>query len=81
MGRKPAPSFRLTLVLEFDDEIHSLVLTDDRRFRFSSFAEIESSTSIKLLEAHLSRIEEPRRLRPPSPRRRERPRKRASSPP
>ncbi len=64
MARRSSPQFRVTLVMEIEGEICSLVLAGDSRFAFTAFAEIEATTPIKLLEAHVTRIaERPRPLK------------------
>ncbi len=81
MGKRPSASFRVTFVLEINDEVRSLVLVDDSRFTFPEFAEFEGTASIKLLEAHITRIEEPKRPQPRRLRPRRRPRKQLPSTP
>jgi hypothetical protein len=53
--------------MEIEGEICSLVLVGGSTFAFPALTEIEATTPVKLLEAHVTRIAEPRNPRPPRP--------------
>ena len=58
MDRRSPPNFRVTIVVENNAEVYSLVFGHDSRFSLPEFAAFEAANNIKFLEAHITRLEE-----------------------
>lgn len=72
MAKKSLPLFRVTVVLEADGELRSHVLVHEGESPFTGFAGLETTTPVKLIEAHVTRVQDPEPSKPPRPRKQRR---------
>ena len=72
MATKSLPLFRVTVVVEAEGELHSNVLVHEGESPFTGFAGLETTTPVKLIEAHITRVQDPEPPKPLRPRKRRR---------